>query len=227
MQSKNLMNRNGWPFLIAAALLSGFCGCAHHSWFAPNAGGVTPGGAPGIENPLFVPIADHEFVWDQVIDEVDDYFKISMEDKVRAVGNVLTEGRIETYPTAGATMLEPWRKDATTSYEKMFSTLQSVRRHAVVRVAPTEGGYFIEVAVFKELEDVSRPEHATAGGTSLRHDGSFVRVELDLEASPTTLGWIPQGRDTALERRIIERLSLRFTDQQPQSLVPNFRVPHS
>ena len=227
MQKKNLMNRITWPLVVVVALFASLCGCSHHSLFTPSAGDVMPAGALGIENPLFVPIADHDFVWHQVVAEVDNYFKISLEDRVRVVGNVLTEGRIETYPTAGATLLEPWRKDSATRYEKMVSTLQSVRRHAVVRVAPTEGGYSIEVAVFKELEDVSRPEHATAGGTSLRHDGSLVRVELDSEASPTTLGWIPQGRDTALERRIINRLRARFTDQQPQSLVPNFRVPHS
>ena len=221
------MNHNAWPFVIAVALFLGLCGCSHHSLFAPSAGDVTPAGALGIENPLFVPIADPEFVWDQVIDEVDNFFKISSEDRVRVVGNVLTEGRIETYPTAGATFLEPWRKDAATPYEKMFSTLQSVRRHAAVRVAPTEGGYSIEVAVFKELEDVSRPEHATAGGVSLRHDGSLVRVDLDTEAPPTTLGWISQGRDTALEGRIINRLRDRFADRQPHSPVPNFRVPHS
>lgn len=204
-------------------LLLGHLGCSHHALIAPSDPLI---GATGVENPLFVPIADHEFVWDQVVDEIDDYFKISLEERVRVVGNVLTEGRIETYPTPGATLLEPWRKDAASHYEKIYSSLQSIRRHAVVRVAPTSGGYTIEVAVFTELEDVSSPEHATAGVTSLRHDGSLVRVELDNEATPTTLGWIPQGRDAALERRIINQLRSRFTDQQPQTPVPNFRVPH-
>lgn len=220
------MNRIAGPLAITVILFVGVGGCSHHSLLTPSADGIPPGGAVGIENPLFVPIADHEFVWDQVVDEIDDYFKISLEDRVRVVGNVLTEGRIETYPVAGATLLEPWRKDAATHYEKMLSTLQSVRRHAVVRVAPTQGGYSIDVAVFKELEDVSRPEHATTGATALRHDGSLVRVQLDDVASSATLGWIPQGRDAALEQRIIDRLRGRLTEQQPQSLVPNFRVPH-
>lgn len=210
--------------VVGAALGAIPLGCSHHALVPPADGVAT--GTLTVENPLFVPIVDHEFVWDQVVDEIDDYFKISREERVQVVGNVLTEGRIETYPIAGATLLEPWRKDAATPYEKMFSTLQSVRRHAVVRVAPSQGGYSIEVAVFKELEDVSRPEHATAGGTSLRHDGSMVRVDLDSEVSPVTLGWIPQGRDVALERQIINRLRDRFTDRQPQTVVPNFRVPH-
>lgn len=214
------------PLVITVILFAGLGGCSRHSLLSPSTGGAPPADSTGLENPLFVPITDHDFVWDQVVDEIDNYFKISLEERVRVVGNVLTEGRIETYPAAGATLLEPWRKDAATHYEKLLSTLQSVRRHAVVRVAPTEGGYSIEVAVFKELEDVSRPEHATAGATALRHDGSLVRVQLRDEASPATLGWIPQGRDTALEQRIIGHLRGRFTDQQPPSLVPNFRVLH-
>jgi hypothetical protein len=230
MQKNKLITCVSWRLIIAVANVAFLGGCSHHGWFSRPANGLAVAGPPAgvavIENPLFVPIADHDFVWDEVVDEVDDYFKISLEDRVRVVGNVLTEGRIETYPTAGATFLEPWRRDAASHYEKMLSTLQSVRRHAVVRVAPTEGGYSIEVAVFKELEDVSRPEHATVGTTGLRHDGSLVRVDLDTEASPTTLGWIPQGRDTALEQRIVNRLRDRFTDQQPPSLVPHFRVPH-
>jgi hypothetical protein len=218
------MNRIAWSFAMAA-LGSGLAGCSHHSYFRHSPGGPATG-ALAIENPLFIPSADHEFVWDQVVDEIDNYFKISQEDRVRVVGNVLTEGRIETFPTAGATFFEPWRKDSATPYEKMYSTLQSMRRHAVVRVAPTAGGYSVEVAVFKELEDVSRPEHSTVGETVLRHDGSLIRVELDADESPPTLGWIPQGRDVALEQRIISGLRARLSDQLPPSPVPNFRVPH-
>ncbi len=217
------MNRILWQFALTAALAAGAAGCSHHAHLR-HAAAAPPGQAIG--NPLFIPIADHEIVWDQVVDEVDDYFKISREERVRVVGNVLTEGRVETYPIAGATFLEPWRKDSAAPYERMFSTLQSVRRHAVVRVAPAEGGYSVEVAVFKELEDVSRPEHSTVGETVLRHDGSLVRVELDAETTPVTLGWIPQGRDAAMEQRIISGLSARFAGLQPPAAVPNFRVPH-
>ena len=223
MQKHRSMNRITWPLAFAVAFCAGLAGCSH---FHHSAGGAAGPGAVVAANPLFVPIADHEFVWDQVVDEIDNYFKISVEDRVRVVGNVLTEGRIETYPIAGATFFEPWRKDSAAPYERMYSTLQSVRRHAVVRVAPAPGGYSVEVAVFKELEDVNRPEHSTVGETALRHDGTLVRVELDAEKPPTTLGWIPQGRDVALEQRIIGRLRARLSDQQAPTVVPNFRVPH-
>ena len=210
------MNRIARPSVIVVILFAGLGGCSHHALLTPSTGGVPPVGALAIENPLFVPIADHDFVWDQVVDEVDNYFKISLEDRVRVVGNVLTEGRIETFPTAGATFFEPWRKDSATPYEKMYSTLQSMRRHAVVRVAPTAGGYSIEVAVFKELEDVSRPEHSTVGTATLRHDGTLVRVQGGAATSPATLGWIPLGRDLSLEQQILAEIRARVVDYRPE-----------
>ncbi|HUE72215.1 MAG TPA: hypothetical protein VMP01_15130, partial [Pirellulaceae bacterium] len=53
------------------------------------------GGPPApLENPFFVPAMDREFLWNQTVDAVDDYFRIEREDRVRLIGGVLTEGRI-------------------------------------------------------------------------------------------------------------------------------------
>jgi hypothetical protein len=90
---------------------------------------------------------------------------------------VLTEGRIDTFPITGSTIFEPWRRDSTPGYEKWHATLQSIRRRALVRLIPTEAGYLVDVVVQKELEDLDKPEHATAGGATLRHDGTIVRQE--------------------------------------------------
>ena len=134
-------------------------------------------------------------MWNQTVDAVDDYFRIEREDRVRLIGGVLTEGRIDTFPTIGSTMFEPWRSDSTPGYEKLHATLQSIRRRATVRVIPTEGGYLLDVVVQKELEDLDKPEHATAGGATLRHDGTLVRQEGRAGRFSVTLGWIPIGRD--------------------------------
>lgn len=162
-----------------------------------------------LPNPLPVPVTDYEFLWQQLVDEVDDYFRIEREERVQLVGGVLTEGRIETYPLAGATILEPWRRDATHGYERAESTFQSIRRRATIRVTPTAAGYLVDLAVFKELEDVNRSENAPSGGVSLQHDGSLVRVELAPDTGPITLGWIPLGRDTVLEQRMLAELLKR------------------
>jgi len=189
--------------LFIAILLSGSVGC-HGLLNRRNAGG------PQIDNPQFIPAIDREFFWNQTVDAVDDYFRIEREDRVRLIGGVLTEGRIDTYPTIGSTIFEPWRRDSTPGYEKVHATLQSIRRRATVRVIPVEGGYLLDVVVQKELEDLDKPEHATAGGATLRHDGTIVRQEGPPGRYSVTLGWIPIGRDVTLEQRILADVAARL-----------------
>lgn len=189
-------------------LLAADVGCTwspHASWQGQSAAEL-----PRLENPLFVPVADREFVWSQIVDTIDDYFKIRREDRVRLVGDVWLEGHIETYPVEGSTVLEPWRKDSTPGFEKLHATLQSVRRYAFVRVIPADGGYLLQVAVHKQLEDVVQPEHATVGQATVRHDSSLVRNEPSPLAAPGTLGWISIGRDVSLEQRILGEIQRRL-----------------
>jgi hypothetical protein len=156
---------------------------------------------------------DREFLWNQTIDAIDDYFRIEREDRVRLIGGILTEGRIDTFPITGSTILEPWRRDSTPGYEKAHATLQSIRRRATVRVIPAEGGYLLDVVVQKELEDLDKPQHATAGGATLRYDGTLVRQEGASGRYSVTLGWIPIGRDFTLEQRILADIVARLDVQ--------------
>jgi hypothetical protein len=153
---------------------------------------------------------DREFFWNQTVDAVDDYFRIEREERVRMIGGVLTEGRIDTFPTIGSTVFEPWRRDSTPGYEKVHATLQSIRRRATVRVIPVEGGSLLDVVVQKELEDLDKPQHATAGGSTLRHDGTIVRQEGAPGRYSITLGWIPIGRDVSLEQQILADVAARL-----------------
>ena len=95
---------------IAAASTTLIGGCAGSRWI-PAESVVTP---PTVfENPFFIPVANHEFLWTVVVDTVDDYFDIAYEQQVREIGGVLMEGWIESKPLAGATLIEPLRKDST------------------------------------------------------------------------------------------------------------------
>ena len=189
------------------------------------------------ENPVLLRIPNHELVLDGVVDVVSEYFRIEREDPVRLLGTTLTEGRIDTFYKSGATLLEPWDHDSANSYERLESTLQSIRRKAVVKVIPAQnGGFWIDVAVLKELENVRQPEHATAGKATFRNDISVPRSDLSatgnanldqsadggpkqpgrvkpLPSAGANLSWIPQGRDTVAEQRILGEILHRFTPE--------------
>jgi hypothetical protein len=166
-------------------------------------GGAVPQAALA-QNPLYVPSSDREFLWNQLVDTVDDYFDIEREERVRLVGGVLTEGQIDTHPLPGATFLEPWRDDSSRGFQRQFASLQSIRRRGVVRVRPqVDGGYLVDVAVYNELEDVAQPEYSTVFADGLRTDETLRRPGNEKYINPSTLGWIPVGRDTTLEQRIL------------------------
>lgn len=199
-----------WVGLVTLAVTLGYasgCSLIHHK---------RPQGPPiTLENPLFIPQTDTEFVWNQIIDEIDNYFKIRREDRVRIIDNVLTEGWVETYPKAGSTLLEPWRKDSMPGYERRLATLQSIRRWARVRVIPATGGFRIEVNVFRELEDLDQPENSYAGNELLRYDDSMDSTNNNPRIGPDAYGWISIGRDTALEQRILSNVLGRLTTPTP------------
>lgn len=163
-----------------------------------------------LANPVFVPAVQRDFLWDQVVDAVDDYFKIEVEERVREYEGVVVEGRIDTFPVVGSTALEPWRGDSTPGYERLQATLQSVRRHAHVRVIPASGGYLVDVQVMKELEDRDRPDNSTIGQAIQRHDTSLERIPTGVSRGPVTLGWISLGRDASLEQELLRSIQARI-----------------
>ena len=187
-------------FVALAVFLPAVAGCAidapvtHPEWQTAN---VFYG------NPALLPVRDPEVAWETVVDVVDDYFKIKWEVPVQLAGNVPLEGQLDTFPAVGSTLFEPWRRDSVGPYDKLESTLQSIRRQATVRVIPVPNGYLVDVAVVKYLEDVSQPMHATAGAATFRNDSSLTRVVSPVGGQPITRDWIDMGRDTALEQELI------------------------
>ena len=196
--------------------------------FAPLPEGtvIGPGGtvaaapAPPVKSSAIIPPLDAEAIWKQMVDVADDYFKVASEQRVTFANGVPTEGRIDTFPQTGATLLEPWRADSVGFRERLESTLQSIRRIGTMRLTPDPAGWRIEVVVNKELEHLARPMRATTGGASFRNDDSLYRYGTPLPtlgqqvgdqprpvAAPTpNLGWIPLGRDPLLEQRMLAKV---------------------
>jgi hypothetical protein len=190
---------------VATLLVSG---CAEFWNGPPQAFG--PMGVVAYDNPTMLPPGDPQVVWEGMVAVIQDYFRVDREDPMRVIGNTVTQGYLETFPKLGATYLEPWDHDSANSYERLESTLQSIRRRAVVHVIPVQGGYKVDVAVYKDLENLAQPEHSYAGAATFRYDNSLTRVINPDAVSDRNLPWVPVGRDTALEQRIIAQLNAQF-----------------
>ncbi len=176
---------------------------------------------PAASNTLLVPQSDREYVFNQLVDTIDDDFRIRYEQRVRVLeGGVLTEGSVVTYPLPGATLLEPWRGDSTQGFERLQSTLQSIRRRVEARMIPSEGGYLIEMNVFKELENVGGFPRDTPGSLRQRHDTGIVRRDEGDVLAPGSSGWIPIGRDLSLEQKLLANLRSRLADNVSTQLAP-------
>ena len=175
--------------------------------------------AQSVPNPLILPLLDRWFVMDEISDEIDDYFRIKREERIRVVDGVMSEGWIETFPRIGSTLLEPWHHDSTRGFEKVHASLQTVRRQAKVRVIPSGDSYAIDVKVFKELEDNDRPIGTPVGGRMLRSDSALDVGGVDpLNTSPKGR-WIPLGRDISLEQRILRNVTQRLASS-PETATP-------
>lgn len=158
-------------------------------------------------NPIFVPAQNEEALWERTVDVVHDYFELARENRI--VGS--QPGVIETRYKVGSSLLEPWNSDSHGLENRAESTLQSIRRKAIINVTPANGGYLIGVEVFKEIEDLPGIANNTAGGATF-HQASPLRRDLDLvvgQSSPS--GWVSRGRDEALEAEMLRRLQWAYT----------------
>ncbi len=163
-----------------------------------------------LQNPLVVPMLPRALVMDEISNELDNYFRIVREERVRLVDGVLTEGWIETEPKIVATLLEPWRKDSAAGFERLHASLQTVRRFAKVRIIPASNSYSVDLQIYKELEDLPQPQAANVSGIYVRHDNTMDIDDLPEQFQPTERGWIPMGRDVALENLILKNIQTRL-----------------
>lgn len=223
-QGSNYVRRAPAIFPVLLIALAGCTTTPSGTW-----SGLPGAGTPFLaaENPILVPEVDREFLWNQLVDAIDDDFRIERERRMQVIGGVITEGMIETFPTTGSSVLEPWRGDSKGSFQRWYATLQSIRRRASVRVTPVPGGYSVGLVVTLELEDLGRPEMATAGSIHLQHDSSIRREQAGRYTGLGTIGWIPMGRDTALEQKILADIRERigYVSAPPAPAVPPAVVP--
>ncbi|MDD3470429.1 MAG: hypothetical protein PHE53_10715 [Thermoguttaceae bacterium] len=186
-------------------LLSVVCGCSSTDWNEPN----RPKGQALYENPMMIQYSDPLVLWETLADVIDDYFTIRYELPVRSLDGVVTDGRLVTFPQPGAGILEPWRGDSANLDERIRATVQSIRRYAEVAVTPVQGGFLIEVAVYKEIEDVLSAPQTIRIASSANVNATGNREALVGEAAANE-GWVFLERDHILEQRILGHLTQRL-----------------
>jgi len=157
-----------------------------------------------VANPLVIPSVDFETIWNTTIAVLDDYFQMASENR--------QQRRIVTQPNVGGTVLEPWDRDSGDIYDRLESTLQTIRRFAIVTIDqdPTGLGYAVRVEVFKELEDMIRPERAPAGRAIFSNEIPVNRTREIVGPVDLPQGWIPKGRDIVVEQAILRKLQRKL-----------------
>jgi len=150
---------------------------------------------------VYIPLGPDAYglVFEHVLDVVDDYFAICYANRY--------DGRIETHPMVAPGLGQPWKRGSPDFPQRLLATLQSMRHRGIVLIRPAENdGFFVEVKVYKELEDLPRPSQAIAGAASFRSDNTVQRRFEVVDAVGAGKGWIAVGRDHKMEQAILERI---------------------
>jgi hypothetical protein len=190
--------RRSWLWLALVA--SGFCaGCATGP-LIDNPAVVLPEGQP-VENPVYLPLGPQSYgmVFEKVLDIIDDYFEVAYSNRY--------DGTITTFPRIAPGLGQPWKAGSPDFDQRLEATLQTIRHRAEVNIQPAdEGGFFVSVIVYKELEDLPRPVRSTAGAASFRSDNTVERQFEVIDPTIFESSWIPLGRNTQMEQAILAQL---------------------
>ena len=155
-----------------------------------------------VENPVYVPLGPPAYgaVFEKVLDIVDDYFEIAYANRY--------DGRIETHPAIAPGIEQPWKAGSPDLCQRLLAFLQTIRHRAVVVITTADdGGYFVDVKVLKELEDLAAPTRPTAGEATYRLVPTVQRQFEVVAGEVFDSAWIPIGRDPKLEQVILDRLA--------------------
>jgi hypothetical protein len=165
-------------------------------------GPTLPG--PAEHNPVYVPPHDYGLVFETVLSVLGDYgFEILEANRF--------DGHVDTLPRIAPGMCLLIRPGSPDPYERLLSTLQTYRHRVQVLIQPADSrGYFIQVTVFKELEDLPRPVRSTAGAAIFQTLNDVERQYDVIDPTLLESTWIPKGRDPGMEQAILQRLKGRL-----------------
>jgi hypothetical protein len=166
--------------------------------FAPT---PIPGVMPG--NQVYIPLRSDSDGYERVFQTV---VQVFISHGFDVAESNRWDGRIYSKPRVAPGIGQPFKSGSPDFYERVLATLQSYRHRAVAKIEPaSNGGFFVTVTVFRELEDLPRPTRATAGAT-FRNYQTIERQFGVIDPTVFESGWIPRGRDLGIEQAILTHL---------------------
>ena len=165
---------------------------------------VRPDPSITVENPVWVPSLGvdgdaYANVFEKTLDILSGYFEIRSAYR--------HDGHIDTFPRIAPGFEQLWKPGSPDAYQRLEATLQTIRHRAEVIIDPApDGGFFVTVTVYKELEDLPRPVRATAGAAAFRSDNSVERQFEVIDPTVFESNWIPIGHNHELEQLILQRI---------------------
>ncbi len=156
------------------------------------------------QTPVFLPLGPESYgmVYEKVFDILSDYFEIDQHSRY--------DGVITTLPRIAPGIGQPWKPGSPDVYQRLLASFQSIRYRAIAQIQAEEnGGYFIDVKVFKELEDLPSPSRDVERRSmaAFRSDVPLERQYEIVDATTFEGNWIPVGREYTLEQVILERIA--------------------
>jgi hypothetical protein len=212
MPGKSSKTRSGgmvrWLQKLAAAGTAGMLACSTGCVTLPSDAPpsvLTPPPKADIENPLWLPSGPNAYgaIFEKVEDVMTEYFEIRYSNRY--------DGRIDTFPRIAPGFERPFKAGNPDFYGRLHATLQTIRHRAEVQIETArDGGFFIKVVVYKELEDLARPIRSTDGAAAFRTNMTVERQYEVIEPFLLETTWIPLGRDTQIEQAILAQIKKCF-----------------
>jgi hypothetical protein len=197
-----MMRRTLWTVWTAAALA--LAGCASGPLVDNPAltGAAVP--AEREANPMYLPLGptreSYFKVFDCALSTLHDFGFVIAEQNA-------FEGRIETQPRVAPGIFRPLRPGSPSFADRLLETAQTYRHRATVLINPADnGGYWVKVTVYKELEDLPKPTRAILGAANFRADNSVERKYEVVDPTLLESSWIPRGEDIDIEQQLLCRL---------------------
>ncbi|MCY2937112.1 MAG: hypothetical protein NTV55_01985 [Planctomycetota bacterium] len=157
-------------------------------------------------NPLYLPVGPPSYglVFDKSLDTLDDVFDIAYANRY--------DGRIETFPRVAPGLFQPWKHGNMNPRDRIHATCQSLRHRGVLTIlAADDGGFFVDLKIYKELENLAAPARTTGAAAAFRSSTTVERNYDVIDPLVIDSGWIPLGRDTEFEQFLLRKLASSAT----------------